>query len=91
MMNDMDRFHLVIDVIDNVPVAALVGGAAAAGDGRRAGRGQALHPRLYGDDIPSVRDWTWTGSHRYPATGPDAGALSDTSADFSPADSVPRN
>jgi len=38
---------------------------------------------LYGDDIPSVRDWPWTavtGS----GDGPGPGALSDTSADFSP-------
>ena len=44
MMNDLDRFHLVIDVIDNVPALRLAGGAAAAGDGRRPGRGPPLHP-----------------------------------------------
>ena len=81
MMNDMDRFHLVIDVIDRVP--SLRSSAAllrqemvdARADARR-------YTRQYGDDIPSVRDWTWAGP-------PDpvrarAGPLSDTSADFSP-------
>jgi xylulose-5-phosphate/fructose-6-phosphate phosphoketolase len=81
MMNDMDRFHLVIDVVDRVP--SLQSSAALLRqemvDARAAAR---RYTRQYGDDIPSVRDWTWAG-----ATGSGEGPtapLSDTSADFSP-------
>ncbi len=81
MMNDMDRFHLVIDVIDRVP--SLQSSAALLRqemvDARAAAR---RYTRQYGDDIPSVRDWTWGGSTGS-GEGPTA-PLSDTSADFSP-------
>ena len=56
MLNDLDRFHLVIDVIDRVPGLARERRAPAAGDGRppprgagvdaRARRGPARDPRL---------------------------------------------
>jgi len=82
MMNDMDRFHLVMDVIDRVP--SLRSSAALLRQEMVDARAEAKrYTRLYGDDIPSVRDWTWTavtGS----GDGPGPGALSDTSADFSP-------
>jgi len=81
MMNDMDRFHLVIDVIDRVPSlqsrAALLRQEMV--DARAAAR---RYTRQVGDDLPAVRDWTWTA-----ATGSGEGPtapLSDTSADFSP-------
>ncbi len=81
MMNDMDRFHLVIDVIDRVP--SLQSSAALLRqemvDERAAAR---RYTRQYGDDIPSVRDWTWAGANGT-GQGPTA-PLSDTSADFSP-------
>ena len=58
MMNDLDRFHLVIDVIDRVP-----------GLRERAAwlRQKMLDNRLryrawtreHGEDHPDVRDWTW--------------------------------
>ncbi|HYN72987.1 MAG TPA: hypothetical protein VES60_10830, partial [Nakamurella sp.] len=41
------------------------------------------YTRLYGDDIPSVRDWTWTAATGS-GDGPGPGALADTSADFTP-------
>jgi xylulose-5-phosphate/fructose-6-phosphate phosphoketolase len=92
MMNDMDRFHLVIDVIDHVPSlqsrAALLRQQMV--DARAAAR---RWTREYGDDIPAVRDWTWTAATDTvdgSATVLPAGALSDTSADFSPADAVPQ-
>ena len=56
--NDIDRFHLVIDVIDRVPGL----GAHAAGlrqdmvDRRIAHRN---HIRQRGEDLPEVRDWVW--------------------------------
>jgi xylulose-5-phosphate/fructose-6-phosphate phosphoketolase len=57
--NDMDRFHLVADVIDRVPKLAY----------RAAYAKQAIRDRLiehreyitaYGDDLPEIRDWRWT-------------------------------
>jgi xylulose-5-phosphate/fructose-6-phosphate phosphoketolase len=58
MMNDMDRFHLVMDVIDRVPG---LGPRAAAlrqrmGDSRTRARAWT---REYGEDMPEVRDWVW--------------------------------
>ncbi|MGU3652539.1 phosphoketolase family protein [Mycolicibacterium sp. A43C] len=61
MLNDLDRFHLVIDVIDGV--AAL--GSNAAGlrqemvDARLAAR---LYTREHGEDHPSITGWTWERS-----------------------------
>jgi xylulose-5-phosphate/fructose-6-phosphate phosphoketolase len=58
MLNDMDRYHLVIDVIDRVPGL----GPRAAHlrqemvDTRLRHR---AHTRETGDDAPEVRDWTW--------------------------------
>jgi xylulose-5-phosphate/fructose-6-phosphate phosphoketolase len=60
MLNDLDRFHLVIDVIDRVP-----GLAARAGHLREDMLDRRLAARAYtrevGDDPPEVRDWTWPG------------------------------
>ena len=61
MLNDLDRYHLVIDVIDRVPEL----GERAAGvrqqmaDARLRAR---AYTREHGDDLPEVRDWTWPGS-----------------------------
>jgi xylulose-5-phosphate/fructose-6-phosphate phosphoketolase len=58
MLNDLDRFHLVMDVIDRVPG---LGTAAAAL--RQEMVDERLRHRAYtrevGDDPPDVRDWTW--------------------------------
>jgi xylulose-5-phosphate/fructose-6-phosphate phosphoketolase len=58
MLNDLDRFHLVMDVIDRVP-----------GLGDRAGHVRQLmdderlraraHTRETGVDAPNVSEWTW--------------------------------
>ncbi|MGN6326022.1 phosphoketolase family protein [Pseudolysinimonas sp.] len=59
MLNDLDRFHLAIDVLDRVPGL----GAAHAElrqelvDARLRAR---AHTRETGDDLPEVRDWRWT-------------------------------
>jgi xylulose-5-phosphate/fructose-6-phosphate phosphoketolase len=62
MLNDLDRFHLVIDVIDRVP-----GLAARAGHVRELMLDRRMEARAYtrevGDDLPEIRDWTWTGSN----------------------------
>ena len=58
MRNDIDRFHLVMDVIDRLPG---LGSRAAAlrqqmEDRRVLARAYA---RENGDDPPEIRDWTW--------------------------------
>ena len=63
MRNDLDRFHLVMDVIDRVPGL----GSRAAHvrqlmvDSRISAR---AYTREHGEDVPSVREWTWPGSGR---------------------------
>ena len=44
MLNDLDRFHLVMDVIDRVPGSRRAGRRAAPGDGRPAAAGAAPIP-----------------------------------------------
>ncbi len=60
VLNDMDRFHLVQDVIDRVPRL----GAMAAYI-RREVRDKLIEHKQYirkrGEDMPEVRDWQWTG------------------------------
>ena len=60
MLNDLDRFHLVIDVIDRVP-----GLAETAAHLRQEMVDTRLRARAYtrehGEDVPEVRDWTWPG------------------------------
>ncbi len=58
MLNDLDRFHLVMDVIDRVP---FLGSHAASlrqqmADERVKAR---AYTRVDGDDDPEIRDWTW--------------------------------
>ena len=72
MMNDLDRYHLVMDVIDRVPG---LGPRAASvrqlmQDTRRRARAWT---REYGEDLPEVRDWAWSeaahpGHGRSPST-----------------------
>jgi xylulose-5-phosphate/fructose-6-phosphate phosphoketolase len=58
MLNDLDRFHLVMDVIDRVPAL----GERAAGLRQQMADERLRHrayTREHGDDPPDVRDWTW--------------------------------
>jgi xylulose-5-phosphate/fructose-6-phosphate phosphoketolase len=61
MRNDLDRFHLVMEVIDRVP-----GLARRAAVLRQHMTDERLRHRAYarrvGDDAPEVRDWVWPGS-----------------------------
>jgi xylulose-5-phosphate/fructose-6-phosphate phosphoketolase len=56
--NDLDRFHLVQDVIDRVPSLR---SRAAHLRQRMAGKLVEHHEyiRVHGDDLPEVRDWRW--------------------------------
>jgi xylulose-5-phosphate/fructose-6-phosphate phosphoketolase len=58
MRNDLDRFHLVMDVIDRVP--GLGSRAAALRQQMVDARVEArAHAREHGDDPAEIRDWTW--------------------------------
>ncbi|MBO3747650.1 phosphoketolase family protein [Streptosporangiaceae bacterium NEAU-GS5] len=58
MLNDIDRFHLVMDVIDRVP-----GLATPAAHLRQRVADKRLRARAYtrehGEDMPEIRDWVW--------------------------------
>jgi xylulose-5-phosphate/fructose-6-phosphate phosphoketolase len=58
MLNDMDRYHLVLDVIDRVPE---LGSRAAHVRQRMVDKRLELraYTREVGDDAPEVRDWVW--------------------------------
>jgi xylulose-5-phosphate/fructose-6-phosphate phosphoketolase len=60
MLNDLDRFHIVMDVIDRVP-----GLGERAVHLRQHMADERLRHRAYtrevGDDMPDVRDWVWPG------------------------------
>ena len=58
MLNDLDRFHLVLDVIDRVPSLGATAADVRAEMVARRDEARA-HTRVVGDDIPSVRDWSW--------------------------------
>ena len=60
MLNDLDRFHLVMDVIDRVPGSASAPPTCARRWSTR-GCAHRAYTREVGDDIPDVRDWTWPG------------------------------
>jgi xylulose-5-phosphate/fructose-6-phosphate phosphoketolase len=58
VMNDLDRFHLVADVIDRVP--GLGHAAAYAKQWLRDRRIEHReYIRKYGEDMPEIRNWKW--------------------------------
>jgi xylulose-5-phosphate/fructose-6-phosphate phosphoketolase len=58
VLNDLDRFHLVIDVIDRVPKLGY-----HAAHVRQAMRDKLIEHKEYiikqGEDMPEIRDWRW--------------------------------
>ena len=59
MLNDLDRYHLVIDVIDRVPGLATRAAhlRQAMVDARQRCRD---HTRQHGEDAPEITEWRWT-------------------------------
>ena len=78
VMNDLDRFHLVADVIDRIPLRG-----SRADYAKQALRDKRIEHKRYiaehGEDMPEIRQWKWnerthspTGSRsrrRQPASG----------------------
>jgi xylulose-5-phosphate/fructose-6-phosphate phosphoketolase len=58
MLNDLDRFHLVMDVIDRVPGLSETGGRLRQEMSDRRIRARA-YTREHGEDDPEIRDWVW--------------------------------
>jgi xylulose-5-phosphate/fructose-6-phosphate phosphoketolase len=60
VLNDLDRFHLVADVVERLPQLG-----ARGADVRRGMQEKLAEHREYihshGDDIPEIRDWRWDG------------------------------
>jgi xylulose-5-phosphate/fructose-6-phosphate phosphoketolase len=59
--NDLDRFHLVSDLIDRVPKLRSLAAYA-----KQAVRDKLIEHKeyiaKYGQDMPEIRDWTWKGN-----------------------------
>ncbi len=59
VLNDLDRFHLVMDVIDRLPQTGDKGAALKS----RLQDKLTEHKRYidtYGEDMPEIRNWKWT-------------------------------
>jgi len=58
VMNDLDRFHLVMDVIERVPKLERIGAHV-----KQTMRNRLIEHKQYimrvGDDMPEIRDWKW--------------------------------
>ena len=59
-LNDLDRFHLVMDVVERVPKLA-----PQAPHIKQAMQDRLIAHKAYvtsfGDDLPEVKDWAWRG------------------------------
>jgi xylulose-5-phosphate/fructose-6-phosphate phosphoketolase len=58
VLNDLDRFHLVMDVIDRVPQTGSKGTYL-----KQQLQDKLIEHKLYidlhGEDMPEIRNWTW--------------------------------
>ena len=64
VMNDLDRFHLVADVIDRIPLRGF-----SVDYAKQALRDKRIEHKQYiaehGEDMPEIRNWRWSGKgHR---------------------------
>jgi len=58
VLNDLDRFHLFLDVVERVPKLEMIRGYV-----RQIVEGKIIDHKRYiqefGDDMPEIRDWSW--------------------------------
>jgi len=67
VLNKMDRFTLAIDAIDRVPRLKDI--AAYAREELKSKLIQhRQHIRVYGEDMPEIRNWQWPTTHSSPAS-----------------------
>ncbi|MGB4066937.1 MAG: phosphoketolase family protein [Nitrospira sp.] len=63
VMNDLDRFHLVADVIDRIPLRG-----SRADYAKQALRDKRIEHKQYiaehGEDMSEIREWKWSGSRK---------------------------
>lgn len=72
MLNNLDRYHLVMDVIDRVP--ALGAKQAILRQEMQDSRLRAReYTREHGEDIPEVDDWAWPGTTSNTSRSTDTG------------------
>ena len=67
VLNDLDRFHLVMDAIDRLPQLG-----AKGADLKQAMQAKLIQHKQYinqyGQDLPEIRNWTWNSESTLPAT-----------------------
>ena len=60
VLNDLDRFHLVLDVIERTQCADPRAPELKAAM-HEARRRHKQYIELHGEDMPEIRDWRWPG------------------------------
>ncbi len=58
VMNDLDRFHLVMDVIDRVPILNAIG-TPVKQEMLTKLQNHKEYISIHGDDLPEIRNWKW--------------------------------
>jgi xylulose-5-phosphate/fructose-6-phosphate phosphoketolase len=61
VLNDLDRFHLVMDTIDRVPRAAQKGRALKIELQRKLAE-HKQYIETHGEDLPEIRNWKWAAA-----------------------------
>ena len=61
VLNDLDRFHLAIDAVARLPRTGAAG-AALVRDLNEKLVLHGRHIREFGEDMPEIRQWQWSGS-----------------------------
>ena len=79
MLNDLDRFHLVMDVIDRVPGLAQPRARTLRQEMVDARLAARAYTREHGEDDPAIAGWTWSPPNpRRPARAEPCGSSSST-------------